>query len=594
MTTAATTGYDVSLRYVLEDRTGPGLKQMGQDLRMANQSARELHGSLGALSSLGGMATGLAGMFGLHEAKKAFIDFNSEMEQSKTTIAGMLQMNIGGEWADNVARATDAVQQLQKESITSTATTKEMVDMLTMVIQPLSRTGESMEQMTKQTSSLVVLSKAMGFAPQIAAIEFSEAMNGTLNARNRFMNAILGTPEMGYGGEEGRRRWNALAEQKKGKEVDRATLGKAAMEMKEAQAHTFAGELSTLIDKKEIGLGKAGLAIFKEITAEIHNWNVWLAANDDKVETFVKTLSNGLREAFSVMRSLGSYLVDNRGWLLEVAKLWGGLKIAGGLGGIVGGVGGLFGGLRADAAALGGAITGSKGGVVPALGGMAVGLASTTANVVALGVAAWNAGKLIGDYWGESMVQKKVDATKGEVTGPLIAKEVTELRGMLRAGPEAMQLQAAKDRQRLLLKTMERQGLVGSNGVDTEAVARMLKTSQELKTEFGKALGTEYTVKNLFGQSVGTDVEHNPDTLAQGLAKFLDPMISDLRDAMKKGPPPITPAAVSSEKPKVNVTINRIEVVSDDPDRFITNLAQAARDAVKNPGQAQRVWREGG
>ena len=43
-------------------------------------------------------------------------------------------------------------------------------------------------------------------------------------------------------------------------------------------------------------------------------------------------------------------------------------------------------------------------------------------------------------------------------------------------------------------------------------------------------------------------------------------------------------------KPNVNITIQRIEVQSDDPDRYAFGLVEAFQDAVRNPsGAAKRV-----
>lgn len=48
-----------------------------------------------------------------------------------------------------------------------------------------------------------------------------------------------------------------------------------------------------------------------------------------------------------------------------------------------------------------------------------------------------------------------------------------------------------------------------------------------------------------------------------------------------------------SDKPKVNVTIQRIEVQSDDPDRMAFGLIESFRDAAKNPSSALSSLREG-
>jgi hypothetical protein len=50
------------------------------------------------------------------------------------------------------------------------------------------------------------------------------------------------------------------------------------------------------------------------------------------------------------------------------------------------------------------------------------------------------------------------------------------------------------------------------------------------------------------------------------------------------------------EKAKVNVTINRIEVASEDPNRFVFRMVSAFRNASKNPSgisSMQHMLREG-
>lgn len=49
----------------------------------------------------------------------------------------------------------------------------------------------------------------------------------------------------------------------------------------------------------------------------------------------------------------------------------------------------------------------------------------------------------------------------------------------------------------------------------------------------------------------------------------------------------------TATKPKVNVTIQHLEVQSDDPDRFAFGFVEALRDVVKNPSGALNALREG-
>lgn len=54
-------------------------------------------------------------------------------------------------------------------------------------------------------------------------------------------------------------------------------------------------------------------------------------------------------------------------------------------------------------------------------------------------------------------------------------------------------------------------------------------------------------------------------------------------DLMSRMDPSQATQLAKIEKPKINVTINRIEVATDDPDRFVMRMVGAFRNAAKNP-----------
>jgi hypothetical protein len=48
------------------------------------------------------------------------------------------------------------------------------------------------------------------------------------------------------------------------------------------------------------------------------------------------------------------------------------------------------------------------------------------------------------------------------------------------------------------------------------------------------------------------------------------------------------------ERAKVNVTINRIEVATDDPDRWAMGFTDWVRNVARNPANAMHTIREAG
>jgi hypothetical protein len=54
---------------------------------------------------------------------------------------------------------------------------------------------------------------------------------------------------------------------------------------------------------------------------------------------------------------------------------------------------------------------------------------------------------------------------------------------------------------------------------------------------------------------------------------------------------PGDPYGLHAPPPKVNVNINKIEVYSDDPDRFVAQAVQSFEEVTRNPTQAHEIMR---
>lgn len=579
---SATTEYDVNLRYILQDQVSGGLAGIRDRARETAAASTSLSDSLGRLAGIAG------GLFGVHEAKKALVDFNSEMEQAKITATGLLQLNAGGTFSDNMARATEVVSRLQQEAKTSVGTTADMVHMFSMLAQPLSQAGASMEDYVNITKASVVASRAMGIAADVAARDVDQAIRGQFHSVDQFTGKVLGP--MGFVGEEGRARFNALSQTERLNTLRKGLAQPAFKDMAAAQGTSFAGEVSTLQDNIQIALGKVGLPLFKEITAEIHEWNQWIEKNGEALDEMGTKFGKSIVEGFRVLKDVASFFVEHREMILRLAEVWAGLKIAGG---VSGGIGSVFGDVNSLRGAMGD-LVGAKGigGAMTGFAGLTGKLVSTTASLAALGVAAWELGSIIGNQIGEANTRREIAKVHADVLGPNLLKEVQMFQRMQQSGDWQLQLAAAEPFKKLVDQTLTKSGLAAGGKLDVEETARMFSQSRDLRQQFATALGVREMLRTASGDLYDAGhVTDDPEKIAQALAKYLDPILKDYRDGMKAIPPLGKPT--NADKPKVNVTIQHIEVVSDDPDRFAFGLVAWARDAAKNPGQAKRTIREG-
>jgi hypothetical protein len=361
------------------------VRGLGGAFGEAGKKAKELEGKVRELdrasnlfsSGLSRLSVVLAGAFGLHQGKRALIDFNSEMEQAKITAAGLLQLNLGGSWNQNMGEATEVVKRLQQEAKTSIGTTKDMVQMFSFLAQPLSSAGASLEDYVQMTKSSVVASRAMGIEAQVAARDVDQAMRGQYHAIDQFTSKLLGP--MGFMGEAGRRRFNKMAQDQRMATLRLALNQPAIAEMARVQGASFAGVMSTFQDNIQIALGKVGLPLFKEITREVRRWNEWIEKNHDTLERFGKDLGQGVVRAFQTLRDVSEVIL--RHWK-EIAAVWAGFKVGGLAGNLGSGLAGL-----GNSALLGGSTMGiAASRLAMFAGGLGLAITATAALV-----AAWTA-----------------------------------------------------------------------------------------------------------------------------------------------------------------------------------------------------------
>ncbi|HUS27610.1 MAG TPA: hypothetical protein VMZ53_03855 [Kofleriaceae bacterium] len=324
------------MRYSVDNRAGrTGTQGLTQDVRTLGNEAKRTSGVFGRL----GLA--VAGAFGARAAGKALIGFNSTVQDTKNQIAGMLALSKKTDLSAQVAVADRLYGRLQTRAKSLPGTTQEYVQMLGMLTQPLSTAGATLKEMEDLTVNAVVGAKALGISWDVAARDIDQALRGQYHSVDQFTGKILGS--MGYGGEEGRAKFNGMSAGKRKEVLQAALMQKQLTQLAAAQGASFSGMLSTLQDTVEQFLGKVGAPLFRVITNELKQWNGWIEANGDKIDAFASKLGEGLVTGFRFVKDALSFLVDHADLLLMVGKVWAGVKIGGMLTSGVGKLGGAFG-----------------------------------------------------------------------------------------------------------------------------------------------------------------------------------------------------------------------------------------------------------
>lgn len=599
---AQTTSYYVRTVYETVDKSST---QMADIAKSADKAGGSMKRATASLFSFNQAAEALMRVKQGFDVliKGPLLDFNSQMEQSRITMAGMLRLNLGGTFESHFGRATKMVEEFQQIAKVSVGTTKDFVDMATMITRPVTAAKLTMEDLRDITQGAVVASRAMGIEAAVAALDIEQALMGTLTKRERFVRALI--EPLGFTDTES---WNKMEASQRA-EVLKGVLSQPAIkEMAKAQETSFAGVTSTLQDNLQMALGKVGLPLFQKITAEVQRWNTWIDANGETITKFADKLSEALVDAFSFIKDVGSFFVENADTLMAVAKgliafkagqmvMGAGRSAIGGLrsaGGFLMGTQSMtqLAGTTAQATSTLGAFAGALGRSLPVIGGLVT------------------VGSMLFEQWqGQSQEQRRArqrfmfeanrsveNVAKIEQTRQSLADVRGRERGGLGLSREDRSLAMFAEKRLGLMQEAQRQfdqqlaemlfeqGVFTKNfKIDNLELQRKLRDDvlNIGKDQVGTFTKAVTSLENRLGPQGIRDLLL-PDTPEEtggddALAKWNE-TVDRLTDMAKSG---------------TKVTINKVEVASPDPDRFIHGIARAAERFNRNPTQAQAALRGG-
>lgn len=649
--------YELKLRYLLDDKASKGMDRLADNADRAAKRTGMLSSGLKRIAAIG------VGAFGLHKASKALIGFNSDMQQARTTMSGMIQLNLGGEWSDNMEKANTLVANFQERAKKSVGTTKDFVDMAQLITRPVTAAGLGMKELEDITVGAGVAARAFSMQAEVAALDIEQVLMGTMAKKDRFARALLEPIFKMHGLTI--EKFNKLDSRARASMLLAALTSDTIRDMSEAQAGSFAGVMSTFQDSLQRFLGSVGLPLFKAITVEVQKWNTWIERNPQKIQDFADKFAGALVAGFNVIKSVAGFLVKHSGTILAIAKAWAAIKIGGLLGKGLAAGGALLGTGLKKGAAFAGMLGFDK--VMMSSAKMGAGLMSTTAKLGAWGAALGLGGLAIKGLYDlftkedREREKKRKEKMRKEMEtiekfGPIAMPSAkaagmkqfaggaqTRLRNlmteMMKTGmtaPEAKELAPGRllEIQRLqadlkavqpemqayyqnLAKQAQELGLfnqeflsgqtdlrseVQRGNIDFEAasaaMARNLGLSSQYSDYFASdliMLASKINTANDRTKAFGDMLEgeftpsimSTVSTFLAGLAPT-DPTKAAQDEALKKAL-----ADTKGGKSRVNVTIQKIEVQSDDPDRFVHGMVSALSDAAKNPSGALDTFREG-
>ncbi|HEY6022206.1 MAG TPA: hypothetical protein VIY48_20765 [Candidatus Paceibacterota bacterium] len=598
------TVYNVRVKYALDAaQANSSLKGMATQADKTGES----------VFSLKHLVEGLA----LHEVfklgKEALVDFNNEMTNLKIGLATVMNMNLHMPLAKANKEADKLFNTFQDLAKKSPLTTKDFAEMATAISPAIAMAGGGPDKLAKITAGALTAGLAYGSRADITAMDVQEMMMGNVTKRNRLGNELLGSIGMDH--EEFNKKDAKTRAQLVEKMFDQQGLKDAA----DRFGQTFKGQTSTLKDNLQIALGEVGKPLMEAMTAEVSKWNKWIEKHPKLIAETGERLAGMIKGAFEFVRDAGSWLVDNRETLFEIGKIFlvfkgaqigtsvfksfadGIGKLADGAktasmtlvsmfqGGSAGSITGAFGGLVG--------ILKGAGGVIPALslfvGGLS--LATTLLNTHSeldkkARAAKTSIHEAVGDFPGLMERRKFLEDTlAGKGTYGAALKDSPEMRERY-----STELEGVK-----------------SKMFDSEKMGEALKKISEASEQNG-GIGfknltladmqhAERFMPNLYAHGEAASNNKVAEEMLSTLKLFENMTLDARREALKYAFPeqwgspttqkPATPDGgwTGGEKPNINVTIQRIEVASEDPDRFVFGLAKVAEQAVKHKTQSSHT-----
>ena len=251
----------------------------------------------------------MAGVVGIG-IKKVFIDFNSSIEQSVIAMAAIQKMFKGGDWGAQMQVATGLVEHYQEVAKASVGETRDFIEMHKGIAASAYQAGASLDDLKEITKGAVIAASAMGESAIVSAMDLKQALSKGVSVRDRFMVNLLASQKMTAA------QFNKLTKEQRVETLKKLLTADWIKDAAKQMEFSFEGVLSTLKDTLSITFGKIGLPLFKQITEQIKQWNVWLEKNPKNV--FFDTIGHGISEATAGFKLMGGAIAAVTGLLQEL------------------------------------------------------------------------------------------------------------------------------------------------------------------------------------------------------------------------------------------------------------------------------------
>jgi hypothetical protein len=588
--------YDVKVRYALDDKASQGVRGIATATDKAAQSAFSLKSALAAIGGVGALKLG----------KTLLVDFNSEIDQMKIGLTAVMQMQLKYPFEKARLEADKLFKVFQEMAKKSPATTKDFMEMGNAIAPVVAMMGGGPQKLAKLTQGGVLASQAFGERADIVALDIKQMLMGTVSSRDRIAQQLIASKGMDS------EKFNALDSKKRSGMVESMLQDPALLKAADQMGASFKGQVSTLQDQLQITFGQAGLPLMQAMTSEIKKWNTWIEKHPKLIQQWVTSFGETVKSGFEFVKSVASWFIDHRDLLADVGKTLIMMKASQMAGNVfkrfTDGVGSLADTIKRQISTFQG---GGAGAVVGSIGGF-TGLASSLFTKVIPGLAAFStaisvATSLLGSKNESDKKAREVAISLQEATGeiPKLMAQRAALFNMKKYAKDADLVERYNNEISDINRRLYSPETVGTalrkiseaseehGGISLKRLPH--NTSGLMHSNLMGLLPDTFDSRNIADNTrIMKEVDETlkmfqrmPETFREQVLKYAFPEQYGM-------PTPAETAAPSEEwkgvsAPEINVTIQKVEVAAEDPDRFVFGIVRIADNAIKHATQSQHA-----
>lgn len=603
--------YDIRLKYTADDQATKKVAGLAAATERAQRS------TFGLSKLLAGIGVGTAFVAG----KKLLIDYNNQIDKMKIGMGTVISMQMKKPFTEARKEADLLVNRLQEVAKKSPATTKDFVEMANAIAPMAAMMGGGIGKIQKLTEGAVIAGMATGVRADVAALDVRQMLAGTVTQRDMMANQLLNAK--GIAKDD----FNAMGGAQRAQLTEEMLQDPALKKAADAFGKSFSGQISTFQDQMQIAFGAVGLPLMKSISGEVKKWNTWIEKNPAKIAAFSKTLSSGLVKGFEFLRGTAAFFVEHGDLLMGIAKTFMVFKatsmIGGTIGSVAAGINGMVGALAKGTAGMVGVLQGN-GGLIGKFSGLIGVLGGPMGVIKILGLLGTAAYGLFQFFKDESDEKRKAggkkmletlgeQAVKDQARRKVLKQELESLdyerRSNKRDGKDTPGYEERRERRLNELTNMDRRY---NSPEGKQTIANTLKTLGEqydglISTSDGQGGAMTVDVQSLRHKLAGKEIDEKSGmaalrALALMAGKDADALLRNDEKSLtfygagqlayperyldETNPEEWKDPAADPTSGDINITIQKIEVASEDPDRFVHGAIKAFERAAKNPTQA--------